>query len=136
MAYFAELDENNVVLRVVAISDQDCLSEEGQELEYLGIAKCHQLFGEQTVWKQTSFNTNGGQHSNGKTPLRKNFASIGYTYDVDKDAFIPPQTFPSWTLNEDTCVWECPVPMPDDGKQYDWDDNTISWVEVQIPEQQ
>lgn len=80
-------------------------------------------------WIQTSYNTFGGQHRLGGTPLRKNYAGIGFTYDRTRDAFIPPNQFPSWTLNEDTCLWEAPVPMPQDGKVYFWDEATTSWVE-------
>ena len=86
-------------------------------------------------WIQTSYNTFGGEHTLGGTPLRKNFAGIGFTYDDAKDAFIPPQQFPSWTLNNTTCLWEPPIPKPSDGKTYKWDeslhqsDNTKGWVE-------
>lgn len=80
-------------------------------------------------WIRTSYNTHGGQHPEGR-PLRKNYAGIGYTYDRQRDAFIPPQPFPSWTLNEDTCLWDCPVPCPTDGKRYEWDEATTSWKEV------
>lgn len=81
-------------------------------------------------WIQTSYNTHGGVHANGGTPLRKNYAGIGYTYDSQRDAFIPPKPFTSWTLNEDTCLWEPPVPMPMDGKFYKWDEPTTNWVEA------
>jgi len=80
-------------------------------------------------WIQTSYNTYGGQHKNGGTPLRKNYAGVGYTYDHTKDAFIPPKPFASWTLNEDTCLWDAPTSMPTDGKFYDWDETTTSWIE-------
>lgn len=82
-------------------------------------------------WIQTSYNTHGGVHKNGGTPLRKNFAGIGYTYDAQRDAFIPPKPFASWILNESTCLWDAPVPMPNDGKPYKWDESTLSWTEVQ-----
>jgi hypothetical protein len=81
-------------------------------------------------WIQTSYNTQGGVHSEGNTPLRKNYAGVGYTYDPTRDAFIPPQPFPSWTLNEDTCQWEAPVAYPDDDKMYNWDEATTNWKEV------
>jgi len=81
-------------------------------------------------WIQTSYNTQGGVHLLGGTPLRKNYAGIGYTYDRTRDAFIPPQPFPSWTLNETTCLWDAPTPYPADGKVYKWDEATTSWVEV------
>jgi hypothetical protein len=80
-------------------------------------------------WIQTSYNTHGGEHTLGGTPLRKNFAGIGYTYDREKDAFIPPQPFASWTLNETTCLWEAPVPMPEEG-QYIWNESITNWTEV------
>jgi hypothetical protein len=80
-------------------------------------------------WIQTSYNTHGGQHPEGR-PLRKNFAGIGYTYDRQRDAFIPPKPFASWTLNEETCLWDAPTPYPADGKMYKWDEATTSWVEV------
>jgi len=83
------------------------------------------------TWIQTSYNTYGGKHRLGGTPLRKNYAGIGYTYDSVRDAFIPPQPFLSWTLNEDSCLWESPVPMPNDGKFYFWDEPTQSWVAVE-----
>ena len=80
-------------------------------------------------WIQTSYNTRGGQHPEGR-PLRKNFAGIGYTYDRNRDAFIPPKPYASWVLNEDTCLWDSPVPYPTDGKMYQWDEATTNWVEV------
>jgi hypothetical protein len=80
-------------------------------------------------WIQTSYNTFGGQHKLGGTPLRKNYAGIGFTYDAERDAFIPPQPFASWTLNNDTCLWESPIPMPDDGKGYNWDEIQQQWIE-------
>ena len=81
-------------------------------------------------WIQTSYNTRGGVHALGGTPLRKNYAGIGYTYDRVRDAFIPPKPYASWTLNEDTCLWDAPVAYPDDGKRYTWDEATTNWVEV------
>lgn len=83
-------------------------------------------------WIQTSYNTHGGVHANGGVPLRKNYAAIGYSYDRVLDAFIPPKPHLSWVLNEDTCLWEAPVPMPTDGKFYSWDEATTSWVEVAL----
>jgi hypothetical protein len=81
-------------------------------------------------WIQTSYNTYGGVHLNGGTPLRKNYAGIGYTYDLTKDAFIPPKPYPSWILVEDTCQWKAPTDMPSDGKIYKWNEETTNWVEV------
>jgi len=80
-------------------------------------------------WIQTSYNTRGGVHTNGGTPLRKNYAGIGYTYDRVRDAFIPPKPFDSWSLNDDTCLWEPPTPYPTDGKLYKWNEETQAWVE-------
>jgi hypothetical protein len=80
-------------------------------------------------WIQTSYNTYGGHHRNGGTPLRKNYAGIGFTYDRTKDAFIPPKPFASWILNEETCLWDAPTSMPTDGKFYEWDESTTSWIE-------
>lgn len=82
-------------------------------------------------WVQTSYNTSGGVHLNGGTPLRKNYAGIGFTYDKQKDAFIPPKPYQSWVLNEETCLWEAPTSMPQDGKIYSWDESKTSWVEIQ-----
>jgi len=81
-------------------------------------------------WIQTSYNTHGGQHPEGR-PLRKNYAGIGFTYDRTKDVFIPPQPFASWLLNEDTCLWDAPVAMPTDDKKYAWDEESVSWKEVE-----
>lgn len=116
MAHFAQLDENNVVLQVVVVNNTE-LMDNGQESEAKGIAFCQSLFGGN--WKQTSYNRT----------IRKNYASDGYTYDPIRDAFIPPQPFPSWVLNEDTCTWYAPVPRPDDGKEYLWDEQTQQWIE-------
>ena len=78
-------------------------------------------------WIQTSYNTRGGVHSEGGTPLRKNYAGVGFTYDVTKDAFISPQPYPSWILDEETCLWAAPTAYPDDGKSYEWNESTTSW---------
>jgi hypothetical protein len=87
------------------------------------------LFGDPALFVQTSYNTHGGQHPEGR-PLRKNYAGVGYTYDAARDAFIAPQPFPSWTLNEDTCLWAAPVAMPDDGKVYYWDEATQAYCQA------
>jgi len=118
MAHFAELDENNTVLRVIA----------GVDYPYDGEAIYQQETGR--VWKRTSYNTHAGQHCLGGTPFRKNYAGIGYTYDRIRDAFVPPQPYPSWTLNEDTCQWQAPVPMNDDGNMYEWDEDTRTWIQI------
>lgn len=116
MAHFAQLDENNVVLQVIVVSNNELL-DGGVESEAKGIAFCQSLF-PGTRWIQTSYNAN----------FRKNYAGLGYTYYLDLDAFVPPQPFPSWLLNQQTCQWEAPVPYPDDGKPYYWDETTQSWV--------
>ena len=124
MAHFAEIDSNNVVLRVVVVANKDTADANGVEKEYIGAAYLESLLG--GTWKQTSY------HSN----IRKNFAGIGYTYDTALDAFVPPQPYPSWVLNPDTAQWEAPVPMPSDAgtgeppKMYMWDEMTQSWIEV------
>ena len=82
-------------------------------------------------WIQTSYNTIGGTHTQGGTPLRKNYAGVGFTYDRVRDAFIPPQPFASWTLDEDTCLWNAPVAYPSGDGQYQWDEETTSWIEVE-----
>jgi hypothetical protein len=119
MAHYAMLDENNVVTQViVGRNEYDMLN--GMLVDW------EAYYG----GKRTSYNTRGGVHLLGYTPLRKNFAGIGYTYDATRDAFIPPQPYPSWTLNEDTCLWECPVPFPTDGQRYNWDEGTTNWVVI------
>ena len=118
MAHFAELDDNNVVLQVIVGVDEP-LDGEAIYSETTG-----------TVWKKTSYNTWAGEHSLGGTPFRKNYAGIGYTYDPDRDAFIPPQPFPSWTLDEQTCQWHPPIQYPSDDKRYQWDEQTTSWKEI------
>jgi len=112
IAHFAKV-ENGVVVQVI-VAEQDVIDSG--------------IFGH--GWVQTSYNTHGGQHPEGR-PLRKNYAGIGYTYDSQRDAFIPPQPFPSWNLNEETCLWDSPVPYPTDDKHYSWDEATTSWVEVE-----
>jgi len=115
MAHFAELDANNVVLRVVVVDNKDTADAFGVEKEHIGSAHLEKILG--GTWKQTSYNGN----------MRKNYAGIGYTYRADIDAFVPPQPFASWILNADA-QWEAPTPMPTDGKMYSWDEATTSWV--------
>jgi len=117
MAHFAKLDENNIVTQVIVVHNNDC-QVDGIESEDAGVSFCKSLFGENTIWKQTSYNGN----------IRKNYAGIGYTYDNGLDAFIPPKPFASWTLNEQTCFWDAPTPMPVDDKMYQWDEATQSWI--------
>ncbi len=114
MAHFAKV-ENGVVTQVIVI-EQDVLN--------LG------HWGDPALWVQTSYNTQGGVHLQGGTPLRKNYAGIGYSYDRTKDAFISPKPFASWVLNDDTCLWGAPTPMPTDDKRYEWDETTTSWKEL------
>jgi hypothetical protein len=121
MAHFAELNSDNIVTRVLVVPD----SQEDRGQEYLA-----DDLGLGGVWKKTSYNTVGGEHLNGGTPYRKNYAGIGYTFDAAKDAFIPPKPFASWTLNATTCLWDAPTPMPADDKKYSWSEETLSWVEV------
>jgi len=118
MAHFAEIDENNVVQRVIVVANKDTSDANGNEVESIGIAFCQRLLGGN--WKQTSYNGN----------LRKNYAGIGYTYNADIDAFVPPKPHPSWVLNNDTAQWEPPVSAPTDNKMYSWDEATQSWIEV------
>lgn len=121
MAHYAQIDENNIVTRVLVID---------QEVINTG------LFGDPNTFIQTSYNTKGGVHygedgqPDGGAALRKNYAGIGYAYDSVRDAFIPPQPYIQWSLNETTCLWEPPIALPNDGKSYVWNDSTISWDEV------
>ena len=121
MAHFAELDENNIVTRVIVVGNQDILDANGNESEAVGIAFCQNLLGGN--WKQTSYNGN----------FRKNYAGIGYTYRSDIDAFVPPKLYDSWGLNIETAQWEPPEPYPNDGKMYSWNEDTLSWIEVNLP---
>jgi hypothetical protein len=118
MAHFAQLDENNTVIQVIVVGNKDTSDANGVEKESIGIAFCERLFGGN--WKQTSYN--------GK--IRKNYAGIGYTYNADIDAFVPPKPYASWVLNTETANWDAPVPMPEDGKMYSWDEATTSWIEM------
>ena len=117
MSHFAKLDENNIVIFVTVGRDED---DENELTARTG-----------DVYKRTSYNTQGGQHRLGGAPFRKNYAGIGYTYDSQRDAFIPPQPYPSWTLNEDSCLWQSFTPMPTDGNMYDWDEATLSWTLIE-----
>lgn len=119
MAHFAEIDENNIVLRVIVVNNNDCLDADGNESESVGIAFCKSLLGGE--WLQTSYNAN----------FRKNYAGIGFRYDETLDAFISPKPYDSWILNDKTAKWEAPSAMPGDGKDYYWVEETTSWVEFQ-----
>ena len=114
MSHFAQINEANQVVQVI-VAEQDFINTG--------------LVGSPSTWIQTSYNTLAGQHTLGGTPLRKNYAGIGYSYDSTRDAFISPKPFPSWILVEDTCQWAAPTPMPTDGKKYTWDEGTLAWVE-------
>ena len=123
MGHFAEIDKDGIVQRVIA-AEQDFIDSGA--------------VGDASNWIQTSYNTRGGVHyaPNSNEPdegvaLRKNYAGKGYTYDQIRDAFIEPKPFPSWELDEDTCIWKAPIPKPDDGKRYDWNEDTTNWVEIE-----
>ncbi len=118
MAHFAEIDQFGKVKRVIVVANSDTADASGVEKEHIGAAFCEKLFG--GTWKQTSYNGN----------FRKNYAGIGYTFDANIDAFVPPQPYPSWTLNNTTAQWQAPTPMPQDGKRYSWDEATTSWKEM------
>ena len=117
MAHFAQLNNQSLVTQVIVVANEELL-DNGTESESKGIAFCQSLFGGE--WKQTSYNGN----------IRKNYAGIGYIYDSGRDAFIPPQPYPSWTLVEDTCNWTAPIEIPKDGKRYQWDEAILNWVQL------
>ena len=120
MAHFAQLDSNNVVIQVIVVDNKDTADAFGVEKEHIGAAFCERVLGGR--WVQTSYNGN----------KRKNYAGIGYKYHADIDAFAAPQPYPSWTLDADA-KWQPPVAMPTDGKMYNWNETTTSWVEVTAP---
>lgn len=113
MAHFAKV--NNGIVEKVIVAEQDYIDNLVDDSP-----------GE---WIQTSYNTHGGVHSEGGTPLRKNYAAVGFVYDKDRDAFYSPKPYASWTLDDDTCIWSAPVDLPDDGIQYEWDEENRNWVE-------
>jgi hypothetical protein len=119
MAHFAKIDQFGYVAQVIVVDNKDTSDAGGTEKESIGAAFCERLFG--GTWKQTSYNGN----------FRKNYAGIGYKYDADRDAFIPPKPYASWVLDDFTCQWKAPTPMPTDGKMYSWDEATTSWVETE-----
>lgn len=116
MAHYAQLDENNIVVNVFVGKDENEVHPDVKDWEEYYNAK------------RTSYNTFAGQHKNGGIPFRKNYAGIGYSYDPVRDAFIPPKTFPSWTLDEETCQWQPPLPMPLDGQLYEWSEEDGNWI--------
>jgi hypothetical protein len=113
MSHFARVNAQGIVEQVI-VAEQDFID----------------TLSDKTSWVQTSYNTHGGVHTLGGTPLRKNYAGVGYTYDSVRDAFIPPKPYASWVLNEETCLWDAPTPYPTDGKTYNWDENTQQWAEI------
>ena len=117
MAHFAKIDENSIVAGIIVVHNNVLLDDNGVEQESLGALFCSDLLGGN--WVQTSYNRN----------IRKNYAGIGYTYDEERDAFIPPQPYTSWTLDEDTCLWDSPVPYPSEG-MFEWDEDNQEWVEL------
>lgn len=123
MAHYAFLDEHYIVTEVIVGKDESNFDWEKHYGDFRG-----------QLCKRTSYNTVGGVHNGGGTPFRKNYAGIGYSYDPERDAFIPPKPFASWVLDEITCLWTAPTPMPEDGKRYNWDEATTSWVEFVMPE--
>jgi hypothetical protein len=128
MASFAKLN-NNIVERVESVVNEVLKDSNGIEQELIGIQFLKNLYNEpNAIWKQTSYNTNAGVHSLGGTPFRKNHAGIGYSYDEQKDAFIPPKPYNSWILNEQTCNWDAPVAYPTDGQRYSWNEENQNWT--------
>ena len=126
MASFAKIGLNNKVIEVLSVHNNEILDANGVEQENIGIDFLTKLTG-WAIWKQTSYNTSGGVHKLGGTPLRKNHAAIGYTYDEDRNAFIEPKPFNSWILNETTCKWEAPIALPDRENTYYWNEETQQW---------
>jgi hypothetical protein len=122
MAYFAKLGTGNIVEQIISINNAVITDSNGVEQEQLGVDFINKLYNTRDVWKQTSYNNN----------IRKNYAGIGYTYDQARDAFITPKPFNSWVLNEDTCLWESPIPYPQDNNQYKWNEQNQSWDLVEI----
>ena len=119
MSHWAEINENNIVTRVLVGNNDDINGDEGYKwlIDNLG-----------GVWKKTTYNTKAGQHKEGGTPFRKNYAGVGFTYDESRDAFITPKQFGSWILDEETCQWNSPVRLPDEENLYFWDEAELKWV--------
>jgi hypothetical protein len=126
MASFAKIGLNNKVIEVLSVVNEVLHDSNGVEQEVNGIDFLTKLTG-YPVWKQTSYNTHGGVHNNNGTPLRKNHAGIGYTYDEDRNAFIAPKPYNSWILNETNCLWESPIPYPQNNNKYNWNEQNKSW---------
>jgi hypothetical protein len=121
MAHFSKIGTGNIVEQVVVVSNDIATTEQA------GIDFLQKLFNNRDVWKQTSYNTIGGEHRLGGTPFRKNYGAVGFKYDQSRDAFISPKPFNSWILNETTCLWESPVVKPDDGQRYNWNEQNQTW---------
>lgn len=119
MAHYAYINEENIVTQVIVGKDEADTTHNWEE--YYGNFKG-------MLCKRTSYNTRGGEHIYGGTPFRKNYAGIGFTWDENRDAFIPPQPFPSWILNEKTCLWDSPIPYPEDGNHYTWNEEEQKWI--------
>jgi len=126
MASFAKIGLNSKVIEVISVNNEILKDSSGVEREELGILFLNELY-KWPIWKQTSYNTYKGVHNNGGIPFRKNHAGIGYTYDEDRDAFIPKKPYNSWILNEQTCQWESPIPIPDYINTYNWNETTKNW---------
>ena len=122
MAHFAEIDSNNIVTRVLVVDDATAADGQNFLANTLGLGG---------TWVQTSYNTLGNVHANGGTPLNKNYAGIGYSWDGT--GFAAPQPYPSWTLDKETYLWTAPTPMPTDGKHYSWNEDTKAWDEIVLP---
>ena len=131
MASFAKIGLNGKVIEVQSVVNEVLYDANGVEQEAIGIDFLTKLTG-WAIWKQTSYNTHGGVHDNGGIPFRKNHAGIGFTYDEDRDAFIPKKPFNSWVLNEDTCLWNAPVAYPQDNNSYTWNENNLSWDLIEL----
>jgi len=121
MAHFCKIGKGSIVKKVEVVSNDVATTEQA------GVDFLNNLYGTNDIWKQTSYNTRGGQHLTGGTPFRKNYGGVGDKYDQTRDAFIPKKPFNSWTLNETTCQWEAPVVKPDDGQQYTWNEQNQTW---------
>ena len=121
MAHFSKIGTGNIVEQVVVVSNDIATTEQA------GVEFLQKLFNNRDVWKQTSYNTRGGEHLLDGTPFRKNYGAVGFKYDQTRDAFIPKKPFPSWVLNETTCLWESPISKPTDGQEYIWNETNQTW---------
>lgn len=132
MAHFAKIGVNNYVIDITVIADSDCLDDFGNFSETKGVEFCHSITG-YPLWVQCSYNTRHGEHLNGGTPLRKNYPGVQWKYDADRDAFIRPKPYASWTLNETTCDWDPPIPRPEtatsNGLTWVWSEENQTWEE-------